>query len=225
MARVKKGAFGIFIIGIIFTISGLGYFSDIINYSADIDWEEFCAQKKDAYLIRAPYLLQKQDQELQKQGVLEFIRSEQYEQLSSNIQSGQKIIHRYCNKVRDLHNTYLLMQHPKKLFMLILVSLWLIVVGLGCTILFPWSRRFVGLTIFTSYCWRVYSFVFDRSINKLWQDCENEINDFLGIPFDLGFSSAFNDQFIFLMLRTLIFLAVILYLNSSEGKKFFQKTK
>ena len=223
---MRDGLLGAMLVGVILLISGISYLDDIMNYPGAMGWERLAKEKAEDYRLKTELLLRKEEVSLFDQGITEFVREAHLKKLKEKIETGRIKLSEYLAGINQWQSQHILMQHPAKFFILLLVSEWLLVAGIGCIIMFSWSRWFVFLSILLALCWQSYLFIYERTIREALIKCDASMYSLLNIP--LGkppTSSASDAAFAQQALYTFIFLGLLFYLSTRAGRKQFGQRK
>src|SRR5262245_48002174 len=148
---MRRGSIGTVICGIILLISGLGYVDDIIGAVTPIRWDELLQKETMNYEFNSQKVLSRLNDDLFAGRISMSEWKYRQDVLNSNIEIGRQKIISCIEQLKDLETQYFLMSYPAKLFMYLIVAMWLCVAGIGFLLVFPWSRWFVFVSIFISY--------------------------------------------------------------------------
>ena len=102
--------------------------------------------------------------------------------LARIIESGKKKVLKNIEDYRNLNTEYFLVSHPARLFVFSFIAMWLLIVGAGLLIFFPWAHWFVFFGMIFNYCWQTYLFIYDKKVDGLFFQTQNYINSLLEIP-------------------------------------------
>ncbi len=223
---MRKGTIGTIIIGIIFIITGVGYLDDIVASVNPVNWESLREKHLSDFDELAAKKIKLHEREMKNAGgdVWELGQVREDDVLLNINEAREKII-LSIQELKNLETEYFLMTNPAKLFLNLIASAWLIVVGMGFIIVFPWARWFVYLSIFISYFWQTYNYLFQRSINEILES--NQVN----IQFLMDMPAATSSMVILdpgtqnQVLFTFIFLGILYYFGSPVGQSLFKEPR
>ena len=203
----------------------MSYFQDIINSVTPVHWDELQQKEISNYQYSSNKIIQNLNNDLFAGRVS---KSEwQYRQdiLLSNMEIGRQKIVSCIEQLKDLETQFFLLSYPARLFMFLIVSMWLCVAGIGFLLAFPWSRWFVFVSIFISYFWRTYVYVYQKSVDQIFRLTQLYTDNLLGIT-----PAAKTTQFIDIntqieILQTFIFLGMLYYFCSEAGRPLFRENQ
>ena len=222
---MREGMTGTMLVGLILILSGLSYLDNIINYAGPVNWEQIRSGKLEEYKLKTDLLIREENSNLLKQGIQPFLRDAQLKDLQGKNDAGKTNMGQCLEGVQRVHANYLFMRHPEKLFVFLFISEWLLVAGIGCVLLFPWSRRFVFLSLFLSFFWQTYLFLYDKAIREAFFSCDVQASQLLNTPMAQTVKTFPDPAALNQVLHTFIFLGLIVYLTSSRGRQQFSKKK
>lgn len=223
---MRDGLLGALLVGVILLISGISYLDDIMNYPGAMSWERLAKEKAEDYRLKTELLLRKEEASLFDQGITEFVREAHLKKIKEKIETGRIKLSEYLAGINQWQSQHILMQHPAKFFILLLVSEWLLVAGIGCIIMFSWSRWFVFFSVLLALFWQSYLFIYERTIREALIKCDASIYPLLNISLEKTMTaSALNAAFIQQAFYMFVFLGMIFYLNTRSGRKQFGQRK
>jgi len=218
---MKEASVGTMIVGVIFILTGIGYLNDIADSVLPTAWKGILSRELRFYDMKSYALQLQYEAHFQNQDLREDTREQNRQILLDNLEAGRRKILNWIEHWRNTETEYFLMTHPARLFMFLLVTMWLVVVGIGFLIVFPWRHWFVFVSIIINYFWQTYNFIYEKKLEGISFKYHNEINQILGMPLQ---SPAFQDQKLFFqILQTFICLGMLYYFSTESGKSLFRE--
>ncbi len=222
---IQKGTIGTIIIGIILLISGITYLNDVVNSVGPTDWDGLRSRKLLEYEVNTQRLGRTLDKDYFKGRISKDQWLNQNEILKENIELGRDEIYLTIERLKNFEAVFFLMSHPVRLYIYLILSMWLIVAGIGFTIVFPWVKWFVYLSICISFFWQTYVYVYREKVEGLLAQSQININDLLGLAAKVSHGYHPNLSTQLEMLHTFIFLGMLYYFSSETGQSLFRHSK
>ncbi len=223
--KLKQGSVGTIIIGIIFILTGVTYLDNIVNSAAPIDWTKIVRQQLHDYDLKTQTIQAKKETEWITAGVSEKESAAMEAVLQKKIESGRDITFQAVKDAHNLNSQFLLLTHPIRLFVFLFVTMWLMVVGIGFLIIFPWARWFAFLSIMLNYAWVTYIFLYERNVEALFAKAGADVNKIFDIPPVPSLDWYEDPHFLMQALQTFIFIGMVMYFMSPAGKEIFKEKR
>ncbi len=222
---MKKGSLGTILIGIILFISGINYWDDVAASVTPTDWQRLEEKEILEYQTNANQILYKINRDYDF-GTVSYEEWRYYTgEISKRIELGKRKIHVLVDNLKSIDTKFFLMSHPTKFFMYLIVASWLIVVGIGFTIVLPWKRWFIYLTMITAYLWQTYVYIYEKAVDRIFQTTQMEIHRLLSLLAGLSAHNFLDVKTQVQILNTFIFLGMLYYFNSKAGEALFKERK
>ncbi len=220
---VRSGGFGTIICGVILLISGVSYIDDIIGAVTPVPWEELQQKEILNYELNSQKVVSTINDDLFSGRISNPEWKYRRDVLLNNVEIGRQKIVSCIEQLKDLETQFFLMTHPAKLFMHLIVAMWLSVAGVGFLLAFPWSRWFVFVSIFMSYFWETYVYIYQKSVDQIFRLTQVYTDNLLGLPPTIKTSHFIDFNTQMEILHTFIFLGMLYYFCSESGRPLFRE--
>ena len=223
--NLKQGSIGTIIVGVIFILTGLTYLNNIVDNAIPFDWQK--AQERELYNFEETAIkatLQQEDS-FKAENFSFQANDRQRQVLQQHIESAREKIPKVMEAWQMLQVEYFFWGYPTVLIAFSVVTMWLLLVGVGFLIIFPWSRGFVFLSIFVNYFWQTYVFLYEKKVAEIFFNFHNAVNRSLNLPVPTMGPWLEDIPTMVQILQSAIFIGMLAYFSSAAGRELFREQR